>query len=369
MGSITVNRTELGKALDFASLGLAKYPVCPVLAGMLVTVSAGTLELAAFDYETAAKAEVHGQADGSGRVLVTGAELAAVVKSLPKGRNVTAELSVYDDGLIVVCDGIEATLSSLPLEEYPQLPALPAESGVTSAEAFARSVARVAACAGTDDTLPALTCVKLAGEGGALQLAATDRYRLAVDSLSWTGPDGAEALISAKTLTAFAKKADKHGKVSLHLDAERSGFSDGTRTLITRNSPAEFVKYRSRMPAADSAVTTVLADAGELGAAVTRAGKLVERGVPVTLDITEDGITVLATDGGEVKGSQTVAAALDGPPITARFNPPYLASVLAGVDGEAFVRFTSASKPALVTSADEADGYIGVCMPVRNANP
>lgn len=367
MGSITVNRTELGKALDFAQLGLSKRPV---LAGMLVTVSAGSIELAAFDYETAAIAKVNGpwlrgrrQEGGNGRVLVTGAELAAVVKSLPKGKNVTAELSVYDDGLIVVCDGIEATLSSLPLDEYPALPPLPAESGVISAEAFARSVARVAACAGTDDTLPALTCVKLTGEAGSLELAATDRYRLAVDRVTWTGPDGADALVSAKALTAFARKADKHGKISLHLDAERAGFSDGTRTLITRNCPAEFPKrIREHIPADDALVTRVLADAAELGAAVTRAGKLLARNMPVHLDITEDGITVLATDGGEVKGSQTVAAALDGPPITARFNPPYLASVLAGVDGEAWIGFTSASKPVLVTSPD---GFTGICMPIR----
>src|SRR6185437_6466031 len=106
---------------------------------MLVTVSAGTLQLAAFDYETAAKAEVHGQADGPGRVLVTGADLAGVVKSLPRGKGVTAELSVYDDGLIVECDVIELTLSPLPLDEYPQLPELPAESGLVGAGAFARS--------------------------------------------------------------------------------------------------------------------------------------------------------------------------------------------------------------------------------------
>src|SRR4051812_38411681 len=116
MGTITVNRTELGKALDFASLGLSKRPVCPVLAGVLVTVTAGTLQLAAFDYETAALADVAGQSDGAGRVLVIGAELAAVVKSLPKGRNVRAEITAEDDGLMVICDGIDAVLSSLPMD-------------------------------------------------------------------------------------------------------------------------------------------------------------------------------------------------------------------------------------------------------------
>jgi len=359
---ITVNRAELGKALDFASLGLGHRHALPVMRSILVTVSAGTLELAATDFEVTAKAEVAGQADGSARVLAEGRELAAVIKSLPKGKNVTAELSVYDDGLIVMCDGTEAVLSSLPIEEYPQLPALPEQTGLVDAEAFARSVMRVAACASTDDTLPILTCVKLGGEGGDLELAATDRYRLAVDRVHWTGPEGAAALIPAKTLVAFARKADKRGKVALHLADGFAGICDGARTLITRTCQGEFIRYRDRVPAEGSAVTTALVVAAALETAVTRAGKLLERNTPVILDVTEDGITVRAMRDGEVAGSQLVPAALDGPEITAGFCPSYLASVLAGVDGEAWIGFTSPSKPITVTSAD---GFAAVCMPIR----
>ena len=364
MGTITVNRNELAKTLAFAQLGLSRYHVTPILGGTLVTITPGGLELAAFDYETSAQATVAGEADGAGRVLVDGKELAAVVKSLPKGVKTTAEITAEDDGLIVVCGEVEAVLSSLPLEEYPALPELPAEAGLVNAAAFVRSVVRVAACAGTDDTLPALTCVKVTSEAGRLVLAGTDRYRLAVDKLTWTGPDDIAALVSAKTLVAFAKKADKDGKVSLHLDSERIGLSDGTRTLITRLNPGEFPKYKSLIPEPANAMTTVLADTAALAEAVTRAGKLLERNMPVTLVIGDDGITVQAWKDGQVVSSQLVDAAYEGEAMTLRFCPAYLASMLSGIDHYgAWLSVMSPSKPILVTA--DGDEFAGVCMPVR----
>lgn len=363
MGTITVNRAELGKALDFASLGLSRRPVVPIMGGMRVVIDGGTLELAAFDYETAASARTSGDADGPGRVLVDGREFAAVVKSLPKGAKVTAEIGVEDDGLIVLCDGIEITLSALPLNEYPKLPDLPGQSGLVDAETFTRTIGRLVLAAGRDDTLPVLTGVKFTSQGGTLEGAATDRCRLTIAPLPWTGPDGAEALIPAVALAAFAAKADKTGKVSLHFDGERAGMSDGTRTLITRTIQGEYVKYRDRLPSGDEAATTVLVDAGKLAAAVKRAAMYLERGMPVTLDITDAGVTV-RTDGG-IKSSQAVTAAVEGEPMLIGFNPQYFYDALAGIDGEAYIALRSASKPALITSADEADQCTGVCMPLR----
>ena len=91
----------------------------PVLCGMLVTISSGTFELAAFDYEIAARAKVGGQASGPGSILANGGELAAAVKSLPKGKRVTAELTITGDTLTIECDGTESVVSSLPRDEYP----------------------------------------------------------------------------------------------------------------------------------------------------------------------------------------------------------------------------------------------------------
>jgi DNA polymerase-3 subunit beta len=368
---ITVNRNELASALAFAQSGLSKRPVVPVLGGMRVSISSGTLELAAFDYEITARAKVNGpwlrgrrQESGDASILVTGAELAAVVKSLPKGPKVSAVLDISDDGLMVECEGAISLLSSLPADEYPQLPAMPELAGYVDGETFARSVPRVAVCASRDDTLPVLTHVKIGSDGGALEMAATDRYRLAIDRLHWTGPDGVSALVPAATLTALAKKLDKHGRVALHLGEGFAGFSDGTRSLITRTSDSEFIRYRERMRSEADNSTTVLVDAPALHAAVVRAGTMAERNCGVDLDVTDGQITVTAQRDGKPVSTQHVPAAIDGPDTAYRFNPGYLASVLSGIGGPAWLGFQSVydgpdaeqrekQRPLLVTADGE----------------
>ena len=154
---------------------------------------------------------------------------------------------------------------------------MPELAGYVDAEMFARSVQRVSACAGRDDTLPVLLCVKVTSDHGSLEFAATDRYRLGVDRLHWTGPDGVNATIPAVTLAKFAAKTDKHGKVALHFAEGFAGFSDETRSLITSTSKGEFPKFKSLIPSDPGTVAT--ADAAKLEAAVKRAGAIGERNI------------------------------------------------------------------------------------------
>ena len=379
---ITVNRTELGNALAFAQMGQAKRPVVPVLAGIMVTVSSGTLELAAFDYETSARAKVSGEASGPGSILANGGELAAAVKSLPKGKRVQAEISITDEALVITCDGTESVVSGMgekAASEYPGLPSMPDLSGYLDAEIFARSVRRVTACAGTDDTLPVLLCVKVTSEHGSLELAATDRYRLGVDSLHWTGPDGIAATIPAVTLAKFAAKMGKSGKVAMHFGETFAGFSDGVYSLTVRTTTGDFPKYHALMPTEHDALVTV--DAAKLAAAVKRAGTIGERNSAAGFNVSDTGITVTAEAGGKVASSPVVPAAFGGPAFDAGFDPAYLAPVLSGFAGEVRIAvklttqqtapdesgqrrdYLTVTRPALLTA--DGDTFTAVIMPVR----
>jgi DNA polymerase III subunit beta len=384
MSTITVNRNELGNAVAFAQLGLSKRPALPVMGGMWVTVAGGTLELAAFDYEVTARTEVSGEGSGLGEILICGAMLADAVRSLPKGKNVTAEIAVSATALTIACEGTETVLAGLGSEaeaEYPKLPDMPVLSGYADAEAFTRSVTRVAACAGTDDTLPALQCIRMASDGGELEMAATDRYRLGVDRLHWTGPGDVTATVPAVMLVKFAKAAGKAGKVALHLAEDFAGFSDGTCSLILRTSPSEFPKYQRLMRPDSDQATVVQADAKALHAAVVRAGKLGGRNERTGFDVTAGRITVTATDQGKPIATQHVVATVDGPDAPYGFNAGYLASLLAGFSGTVRVGFktktttrtdyagkthTETSQAPVQLTAD-GDTFTAVIMPIRPA--
>lgn len=367
--TITVNRAELGSALAFASLGLSRYPAAPALAAVRVQVTAApALELGAFDYETCATATAGGTTPGgTGGTLVYGSELTAAVRSLPAGKGTDqVTVTVGDDSLALLCDGWTATVAALPAEAaagYPAYPPLPPLTATLTGEAFARSAARTAACASTDDTLPVLTCVSLAfsEETGTLVMAATDRYKLAVDTQPADGTDGT-SLVSAVLLAKFAQKCDKAGKVSVGLGGEHVAFSDGTRTLITRAGTGEFIRYRDRM--GGEYPTSVTAGAAALSKVIARAGKVTGKNERLGFEVSEAGVKLTAVRDGKVSGTQVVPAAVTGPPAETGFNPGYLASVLSGIAGDVVIGLPADAgrKPARVSSAD---GFSAIVVPLR----
>lgn len=370
---ITVNRADLATAFAWAVKGLPKYAVTPVLQGMRLEVSGDTLTFATFDYERAQRSHVAGVDSEPGVILVTGADLKKIVAALPKRKNVTATFIADDASLVVESGGVTWTLDALPIAEYPQLPEMPELAGVIDGAAFARAGKRVSAIAGKDDKLPVLTCVLFEPGSDALTMAATDRYRMAVEPVSWTaqGEPAGEYAVPAKPLAEFAAKADKSGKVHVYLGADapdashfRAGFRDDSRELIITCNSGQFPRYRNLIPT-DAMPVNVLTNAATLGAAIKQLAPMCEKNEPVILNCTQEEITVSATSGGKVVASMTVPGMTDVYPTEVRFNPEYIMSILAGFDGDVWIGI----KPNRIATVNaDGDEFRALIVPTRNAN-
>ena len=57
----------------------------------------------------------------------------------------------------------------MAVEDYPDLPGLPEETGVVPADVFAEAITQVAVAAGKDDTLPMLTGMRLEISGNFME--------------------------------------------------------------------------------------------------------------------------------------------------------------------------------------------------------
>jgi DNA polymerase III subunit beta len=338
---INVNRAELAKALAFASNGLAKRPVLPVLNGMRVTIGSGFLELSAFDYETSARVRVPGETIGDSDILVDGPELTAVIRALPTGAKVRADIVIENGLLTITSEGTESVLVSFnadAVNEYPALPVVPDETVTVDAAAVAQAVSRVGVCAGRDDTLPVLTGIQVTAAGGTLTLTATDRYRMARVQVPYAGAEFT-AILPAAMLVKFIKAADKTGKISLHVGTSTAYImlSDGVRVMTLRTITGEFPRTDRLIRDAGDDKTVLTADAGALAAAVTRLGKLALKNEPVRFDIpasaTGADMTVYANRGLVTVGSQKVRVDVEGDKVLTSFNPGYIGPVLASLDG------------------------------------
>jgi DNA polymerase-3 subunit beta len=404
----TVERDALAEAAVWVARALPTRPVIPVLAGLLLRAEDessgkhGQLTLSCFDYEVSARMRIPAEVSEPGTALVPGRLLVEITRSLP-GRPV--EFGPDPEGMSMTCGDAAFTLVTLPAEEYPELPELPQLAGTADGGALAAAIGQVAPAASRDDTLPMLTAVSLELSPETMTLAATDRYRLAVRDLDWEPAPGAldhglvSALVPARTLADAARTMTagepvriflRHGDAGAVGTAGNAGasadsgaasgteggghagegggldggdamigFETGERRLTTRLLAGEFIRYRSRFPAEFGCEAEI--PAGAFAEAVRRVSLVAERGTPVQLSFAPGRVTVVAATQGQARARESLPADFTGDEPEIAFSPHYLLDgVVAaagpdseGADAKVRLRFTSPSKPAVITQGTD----------------
>ncbi|MCW2640862.1 MAG: dnaN [Dactylosporangium sp.] len=369
-----VERDALADAVAWTAKSLPSRPSVPVLAGVLLRVSDGSLQVSGFDYEVSSQVTLDVQADADGAALVSGRLLAEITKALPSK---PVEVAAVGSHVEITCGSARFTLPTMPVEDYPSLPQMPESAGTVDAKAFAEAVSQVAIAAGRDDTLPILTGVRIEIEGNRIALLATDRYRLAVREIEWDADDpemNLAALVPAKTLHDTAKTLGPlGGQVTVALARGGAGegmigFAGGPRRTTSRLLDGDFPKVRSLRPDTHNAQARVAVAA--LTEVVKRVSLVAERATPVRLRFSEDGLVVEAGGTEDARASEAMDCAFTGDPLTIAFNHQYLLDGLNALDGPfAVFSFTDPKKPAIISPAAEdgeiSSGYWYLIMPVR----
>jgi DNA polymerase III subunit beta len=239
-----------------------------------------------------------------------------------------------------------------------------------------------------------LTAVNVELDGKTMTLAATDRYRLAVRDLDWAPAPSASdqgkvaLLVPARTLSDAARMMSHGTEVRVVLRhggngpaagpgatprdgggavaAEAMiGFETGERRLTTRLLAGEFVRYRSRFPDEFGCTADLPADA--FAEAVRRVALVAERGTPVQLTFGPGRVTIAGATQGQAKAKESVPADFSGDEPSIAFSPQYLldgvVAATVAQPGEAApeaarvrLRFTSATKPAVITPVSAVGG-------------
>jgi DNA polymerase-3 subunit beta len=396
-----VERDVFSEAVAWTARSLPSRPAAPVLAGLLFEVgqvgqvgedgvggehgarTTGAVALSGFDYETSARAEIAADVTAPGRILVHGKLLADIAKSLP---NKPVELATEGAKLLLTCGASRFTLQTLPVDDYPALPVVPAATGAVAGSRLAAAVAQVALAAGRDDTVPMLTGIRVEIEGDRLTLVSTDRFRLAYRELEWKPeqPDAsATALIPAKVFTdtaralsgrdqvtiALASVADGEGLIGFQSGEAVGDGGKGTRQMTSRLLSGEFVKYRALF--ADAYAITATVETAPFLEAVKRVSLVAERTSPIKLTFRQDEVTLEAGAGDEANSSESLDAVLDGDDITVSFNPAFLLDGLRAVDtAYTQLSFTAPGKPTVLMGRESLDtpaldGFRYLMLPLR----
>jgi DNA polymerase-3 subunit beta len=267
----------------------------------------------------------------------------------------------------LTCGSARFSLQTMPVDEYPTLPDMPAAAGTVASDRFAAAVSQAVVAAGRDDMLPVLTGVRIEIEGDTISLLATDRFRLSHRELRWepgSTDASAAALVPAKVLADTAKSLTAGNQVTIALSSSGTGegiigfegsAGGGVRRTTTRLLDGEFPKVRTLFPNEHATIARV--DKASLIESVKRVSLVAERNTAVQLAFSDGVLTLDAGSGDEAQASESIEATVNGEDITTGFNPQFLLDGLTAIEAPVVeLAFTQASKPAVMAGVATLDG-------------
>lgn len=369
--TITAAAKDWIVALNRVAPALVGKKPLAILAGVHIDPATGILS--AYDYDTSCVTTV-AEAEGAGApFLVTYRWLIDAIRTTT-GKTKAAPVTVAQDGnkITVSACGYELHAEALPVAEYPEIPDLtPADFISVPAGELRAALRRVSIAASKDDTLPILTAVRVAINDGAMELLATDRYRLAYDHVAGQGEGSADFLLNYRAIKALDR--------FLTGDDVVIGLSDNRISIKTENAAytslsvdGDYPKIKVLFP--ESVTASFEVDRAALLEAAKVAERMGDRFAPCIVRLFDGGAEVTFDYGlfGPSKAPVSVGGIVTGlnEEMKCAFNPQYLVETLQQLPGDKVrISYTSAPKPFLFSPAgletNDPKSAKHLIMPVR----
>ena len=356
-------RDVLDRALSVASRAAAtRGSLLQVLGGIHLHLEGDSLSVTGSDRNLTVRVtcQVGGQEDG---VAVLPAKLAAdIAHSLDSGQ---VEVVVGDDEASLSSGRSNFSLRTLAPDEFPRFE-LPIGDEVTlTAAGVAAALDQVVGAASGDDSRPILTGVLLAAEEDGLRFVATDSYRLAMRDLPGTSILSRDqtVLVPSRALEVVGRLLGDVDDLTICLGEREAVCTGGDVQVVTSLIVGEYPNYRALIP--DDHPNSLVVERDDMLDALRRVRLLATDNTPVRLEMSGDGLELIAITQDIGQAHETVDATYDGDDLTVAFNPAYL---IAGLevcpDEELRLETCDALKPAVIRGVEDSD-FLYLLMPVR----
>lgn len=364
----TCERAALVDKLAILARGVSTRSALPVLSGILLQASEGSLELYSTDMELSVKASLPTVVEHEGEIVVPARLFTDIVRTLP-GEEVLIEAG---DAAVKVSAGRAVfSLNAWSANDFPQTSTFDmADAFAMGREPFVETLTKVGRAASRDETRPILTGVLLTIVGDTMKMVATDSYRLAVKetTLSTSLAGEVQAIVPVRALSEVSRLASSVPGDEMQVAVGENqvifqlGSPAGDVWIASRLIDGQFPNYRQLIP--DSFDHEVSLEKDEFIAAARRVSLLAQKNAPLRLSFSEGRLTMraLTQDVGQAEESYDVD--FPGELFEIGFNPSYLVDGIDAIDDASVrLRFTSPLRPGLVSGA--ADDFVYLIMPIR----
>ncbi len=369
---INVERGALLKALGHVQSVVERRNTIPILSNVLIQAAKGKLTLTATDLDIEIVESIPSDVLRNGAATAPAHMLYDIVRKMPDGAQVQAELLTGDSGRLAVSAGsIRFELACLPQEDFPQVSAgaLPHKFRLDASDLMAL-VDKTRFAISTEETRFYLNGIYVhvaEDKDKTLRAVATDGHRLARYDLEL--PDGAAGMpgiiVPRKTVAELRRLLeDSEGAIEIGLSDTKIQFTFSDVQLTSKLIDGSFPEYQRVIPTNNDKV--LMLDAKEFSHAVDRVSTIsADKTRAVKLNIDKDSVTLSVVNPESGTATEDLGANYSAEAIEIGFNARYLLDITGQVEGKE-VRFLLADSgsPTLIEDTDDAR-TLYVLMPMR----
>ena len=368
-----VNRDAFNEAVSFVVRVLPQRIPMPILNGILIEADANALRLSVFDYEVSAQVEIVAKVEKAGRVLVSGRLLSEITAKLP---NAPIELSLEGNKVLLTCGASKFNLLTMPVEEYPNLPELPATSITISGEDFAKAVHQIVPAVAKNDHVMTLNGMLFEVLEKSVSLLGTDRHRMAVKEVPWSGTSdlvGYVSVVPTRTLTEVAKTFGHQGELTLAINNDENrgliAFKANNRTITSLLIKGRYPDVKEHLPSEEIPEFAIV-NTQDLIDSTRRVSLVLDKQPALKYSFDDSQVVLEASE--SAQASESVSTEMNGKEIVVMLKPQFLIDGLTACHSEfvkiAFTNNENPHKPGpvLISShgaKDKTDSYQYLLQP------
>jgi len=369
---INVERGAFLKALGHVQSVVERRNTIPILSNVLIQAAKGKLTLTATDLDIEIVESLPSDVIRNGAATAPAHMLYDIVRKMPDGAQVQAELIAGDSGRLAVSAGnIRFELSCLPQEDFPQVSAgaLPHRFRLGANDLMAL-IDKTRFAISTEETRFYLNGIYVHAadeKKKTLRAVATDGHRLARYELEL--PEGAAGMpgviVPRKTVAELRRLLeDAEGAIDIALSDTKVQFSFSGVELTSKLIDGSFPEYQRVIPTNNDKV--LMLDAKEFSHAVDRVSTIsADKTRAVKLNLDKDRVTLSVVNPESGTATEDLGANYSADAMEIGFNARYLLDITGQVEGKD-VRFLLADSGSPTLIEDTEDGRtLYVLMPMR----
>jgi DNA polymerase III subunit beta len=370
---INVERGAFLKALSHVQSVVERRNTIPILSNVMIEAAKGELKLTATDLDIEIVETIPSDVLRNGAATAPAHMLYDIVRKLPEGAQVQAELLTAEGGRLAVSAGTSRfELACLPKEDFPQMAsgALPHRFRL-AADDLKRLIQKTRFAISTEETRFYLNGIYLhaakEGKTQTLRAAATDGHRLARFELDL--PEGAAdmpgVIVPRKTVNELQRLLDDaDGAIEISLSDTKIQFTFNGLELTSKLIDGTFPDYQRVIPAGNDKVLSV--ESKEFAQSVDRVSTIsADKTRAVKLHIAKEKVTLSVVNPESGTATEELGANYSASPIEIGFNARYLLDITSQMEGKE-VRFllSDAGSPTIIEDTEDSR-TLYVLMPMR----